>query len=201
MKKVYFTIIFLITSLAALNVQALESNAPAKVRTVNFKKCVEQSKVGKQEQASFEAIKKQMETVLVEKEKVLNEMAAKFEDPDFLDGLSAEAETELKRKFRALSQEFAQLQQQYVQALQQTNFKIVQKLTTAVSKAATEAAQKQKIDLVVNEENAAFFVSPNLDISSDVVSIMDQHLEKEEKAQDQQPTVTPQTTTPATQKK
>ena len=43
-----------------------------RIAVVNFKKCVEQSKQGKQEQSSFEAMKKQMESVLAEKEKSLN---------------------------------------------------------------------------------------------------------------------------------
>lgn len=176
MKKL-FLIICLGASLVG-NANAQEPNASVKIRTVNFKRCAEQSKIGKQEQVSFEAIKKQMETVLLDKEKALNEMAAKFEDVDFMDGLSTEAEVELKKKFRTQSQEFAQLQQQYVQALQQTNFKIIQKLSTAVAKAANEAAQKSKLDMVVNDE-VAFFASPSLDVTNEVVVIMDQQFEKE----------------------
>lgn len=180
--------LFCIMCLAAAlmgNANAQEPNSSVKIRTVNFKKCAEQSKIGKQEQTSFEAIKKQMETVLLEKEKSLNEMAAKFEDVDFMDGLSSEAEVELKRKFRAQSQEFAQLQQQYVQALQQTNFKIIQKLSSAVAKAANEVAQKSKVDMVVNDE-VAFFTAPSLDISSEVVTIMDLQFEREAKNPEQQ---------------
>lgn len=162
-----------------LQAQAAEpSPSPIKVRVVNFKKCAENSKLGKQEQTSFEAVKKQMENVLTEKEKVLNDMASKFEDPDYLDGLSPEAETEMKRKFRTLNQEYSQLQQQYIQALQQTNFKIVQKLSEAVSKAASVVAQQNRLDLVVNDETS-FFAAPNLDISNEIITIMDQQLEKE----------------------
>lgn len=40
-----------------------------KIGVVNFKRCVETSKLGKLEQANFEALKKQMESVLGEKEK------------------------------------------------------------------------------------------------------------------------------------
>lgn len=148
------------------------------IRTVNFKNCVEKSKMGKQEQSSFDALKKQMENVLTEKEKTLNEMASKFEDPDYLDSLSAEAETELKRKFRALNQELNQLQGQYYEALKQTNFKVIQQLTDTITKASSVIAHRENIDLVLNDESA-FFANPTLDISSRVVVIMDEIFEQE----------------------
>lgn len=165
--------------LTATTISQVEGSVDApKIRTVNFKACVEKSKLGKQEQATFEALKKQMENSLAEKEKALNEMAAKFEDPDYLDSLSADAETEIKRKFRHLNQEYTQLQSQYMQALQQTNFKVVQKLTENVTKAAAEVAKQESLDLILNDEGA-FFSSPTLDVSPKVVVIMDQTFDKE----------------------
>lgn len=166
-----------VAALAFLFCSAAPSQ-PAKVSTVNFKKCVETSKLGKQEQAAFEALKKQMESVLSEKEKTLNEMASKLEDPDYLDSLSPESETEMKRKFRSLSQEYSAVQQQYLQTLNQTNFKVVQKINDKVAEAASAVAKQSGIDLIVNDETI-FFGSPNLDITSQVVSMMDQNFDKE----------------------
>lgn len=172
-------VFLLIAALSVTTLSQVEGTADTpKIRIVNFKSCVEQSKLGKQEQSAFEATKKQMETSLSEKEKTLNEMAAKFEDPDYLDSLSAEAETEIKRKFRHLNQEYTQLQNQYMQALQQTNFKVVQKLTENVTKAAALVAKQENVDLILNEEGA-FFSSPALDISPKVVIAMDQMFDKE----------------------
>lgn len=148
-------------------------NKPVVIRTVNFKSCVENSKLGKQEQANFEALKKQMENILAEKEKTLNEIAEKFEDPDYLDSLSPEAETEIKRNFRHLNQELTQLQQQYYQALSQTNMKVVQKLTDVVNKAADTVAKQNGYDLILNEESY-FHSNPDLDVSSKIVVAMDQ---------------------------
>lgn len=150
------------------------------VRIVNFKTCVEQSKMGKHEQATFEGLKKQMESVLEEKEKVLNDHASKVNDPDYLDSLSAEAETDLKRKFRAMSQEIAQLQNQYYQALSQTNMKVLQKLNEVVVEASKKIAKEKNIDLILNEESA-FFYSSDLDISSEVVAFMDKNYSEQEK--------------------
>jgi outer membrane protein len=156
---------------------ANSSQAGLKVGIVSFKTCVEQSKLGKQEQANFEALKKQMESVLAEKEKTMNEMASKFNDADYLDSLSPEAETELKRKFRALNQEISQQQNQYMQTLQQTNFKVVQKMQEQVTKAAEIVAKNEKLDLVLNDEGS-FYNSPTLNISSKVIVLMDKEFDK-----------------------
>lgn len=156
------------------------ADKPTKIRVVNFKSCVEKSKIGKQEQGSFESLKKQMETVLEEKEKNLNELVSKLEDPNYLDSISAEAETELKRKFRALSQEMQAQQQQYMQTLQQANFAIVQKISETLNNATKVVAEKEKYDLVLNDESS-FFYNKDLDISDQVVVEMDKLFDKEAK--------------------
>lgn len=152
---------------------AAEANAQPRIAVVNFKQCVEQSKLGKQEQASFEALKKQAESMLQEREKALTEIAAKLDDSDYLDSLSNEAEAELKHKFRNLSQEMGQDQQRLYNALSQANFKIVQKLTEEVTKAAGEVAKKNGYDLVLNEESA-FYFGAKLDITAEVIKMLDE---------------------------
>lgn len=179
---------YMICSISAASVAAFllcsaapmgnNNSANLKVRIVNFKTCVEQSKTGKQEQAAFDALKKKMETSLEDKEKVLTDLATKMEDADYLDSLSPEAETELKRKFRALSQEYTQQQSQFFQALNQTNVKVIQKLNEIVAKAAHTVGQEQGIDLILNQE-ASFYNSDDLDISKDIVIVMDQMHSKE----------------------
>lgn len=147
-------------------------NKPLKVAVVNFKECVEKSKLGQKEQANFDALKKQMETVLLEKEKALNEIASKFNDIDYLDSLSPEAETKLKNEFRTLNTDFNQQQNQFYQALSQTNMKVVQKLNDAITKASSDFAKKNNIDIVFNDESC-FFVVPSLNISNEVTKILD----------------------------
>jgi outer membrane protein len=188
MKKIALVILCLVAFGTANAAPVGQGNVPSnpsnlKIRVLNFKRVAEQSKLGKKEQTSFEALKKQMESVLKEKEKVINEMASKFEDPDYLDSLSAEAETDMKRKFRALNQEFGQLQQQYLQTLQQTNFKVVQNLSEMVAKAATTLAQREKIDMILNDE-VGFFVNPSYDVSSQIISILDEMPEQETQTKD-----------------
>ncbi len=162
---------WLLLTLAAASFTA-DAYADMKIGVVNFKSCVEESKLGKQEQAAFEAMKKQLENVVEEKEKVLSDLANKLNNADELELMSPEAETELKRKFRALSQEMSQLQTQFYQTLNQANFQVVQKLSEIVTKAAEKVAADQKLDLILNDEGA-FFANKSLDVSSLVVKQMD----------------------------
>ncbi len=153
---------------------------------VNTKTIIEESKFGKQEQASFDSLRKQMENVLEEKEKELNEMANKFNDPDYLDTLSVEAETEIKRKFRTQTQEFQEKQNQFMQALQQANMKIMQQLGESIAKASAEIAKNMKLDAVFNYETT-FFAQDTLDISGEVIKVMDKQFELDQKAAKTEP--------------
>lgn len=163
----------LTTDLPAVETTSVPSNSQKglKIGVVNFKLAVEESKAGKQEQSNFENLKKQMESVLEEKEKGLNELAAKFNDPDYVDSLSAEAENELKHKFRVMNQDITQIQSQYYQTLNQANMKILQKLNDLVADAATKVAKEKGYDLVVNDESV-YFSQSILDITKPVIERM-----------------------------
>jgi outer membrane protein len=185
---------YILFTFSALTISALlcaaapatfEQSKPLRIAVVNFKKCVEKSKVGQKEQSNFDSSKKQMEKILEEKEKALADVATKFNDIDYLDSLSAEAEAELKRQYRTLTQEFSQQQQQFYQQLSQTNVVIIQKLQDKVVKASQEVSKKYQIDLVLNDE-VAFFSAPTLDVSDLVIQLLDE-TEKESDASKTQP--------------
>lgn len=169
---------FAVDAPAAAATTAFDQSKPLRIALVNFKTCVEKSKMGLKEQASFDAMKKQMEAILEEKEKALTEVATKFNDIDYLDSLSPDAEAELKRQFRTLNQEFSTQQGQFYQTLSQTNMLVVQKLTEAVTKACEEVAKNLKLDVILNEESC-FFADGKIDISLKVVEVLDRMFEKE----------------------
>lgn len=165
-------------SLAAIAVVSLSSAADTpKIGVINFKACFEGSKLGKQEQARFDEIKKQIETTIEAKEKELNDMAPKFSE-EYLDTLSPEAEAELKTKFKTLSQDLSQQQNQYYNMLNQANYQIVHQVNDAISQAAKKVAQAKGLELAVNEE-VCFYRSPSLDISKEIVLEMDSQFDKE----------------------
>lgn len=182
LKSLLLTAVLISTSAEAAEApkpSAFEQSKPLKIALTNFKTCVEKSKLGQKEQSAFDGMKKQMETILMEKEKALREVATKFNDMDYLDSLSQQAEAELKQQYRSLNQEFNQQQSQFYQTLSQTNMAIVQKLTEEVTSASQKVAKDNGIDIVLNEESA-FYTSPAIDISTLVVKVMDENFAKEE---------------------
>lgn len=148
------------------------SQGTLKIGVVNFKDVVEHSKYGKLEQSNFEMLKKQMESVLEDKEKTLTELSNKFNDPDYVDSLSSEAEQELKHKFRMVNQELGQIQAQYYQTLNQANMKVLQKLNELVAKAAANLAKESGLDLILNDDGG-FYYAPQLDVSKKIIAALD----------------------------
>jgi outer membrane protein len=175
-----------------------QSNRPEPVTTrasstrfgiVNTKRCLEESKLGKQEQANFEKMKKQMESVLQEKEVILEEVENKLNDDDYMDSISDEAAAELRNKRRSIRNEGTQLQNQYLHTLQQANGKIIQRLNEAISKASAAVAKEsstindeRSFDAILTDEACTYF-SPELDVSDQVIAKMNQIFEEEQKNQ------------------
>lgn len=178
MNKRYLSLFILA---ASLTTSAFAAEAPS-IGVVNFSNCVTDSKLGKQEQASFEALKNQMSGLLEDTEKQLNEISAKFNDPEYLDGLSPDAEEELKNKFRTLSEEMNRYQNQYYQVLNQANMKIIQTISTGINAASENVATKNKLKAVLNKD-ACFYFAPTLDVTNQVVSEMDKNYDQENKKQ------------------
>jgi outer membrane protein len=161
---------------------AFSADAGQNFGIVNFGTCVTDSKLGKQEQASFESLKKQMTSLLEDTEKQLNDLSAKFNDPEYLDGLSPEAEEDLKNKFRTLNEELGRYQNQYYQVMNQANMRIVQTLSTSINAASEKVAKDKKFSMVVNKD-ACFYYNPALDVTPLVVAEMDKNFAQESRKQ------------------
>jgi outer membrane protein len=142
------------------------------IGVIDFKACVEKSRTGKQEQTSFEEMKKKMDLSLQEKQKLLQEINAKLNDEDYTDSLSNEALAELKHKFRMMGQELAQQEEQCYQLLGQHNAQAIQKLQSLVEKAAEMVAKQEGLLMIQNRE-ACFYYAPQLDKTDLVVSQLD----------------------------
>lgn len=148
------------------------NEAKSSVGVVNFSSCVSDSKLGKQEQSSFESLKGQMTSLIEDTEKQLNEIAAKFNDAEYMDGLSPEGEEEMKVKFRALNEEMNRYQNQYYQVLQQANMKMIQTIGAGIQAASEKVAKDKKLNMVMSKE-ACFFAAPTLDVTNSVIAEMD----------------------------
>lgn len=148
---------------------------------VNFKSCVEKSKLGQQERNSLEALRKQMSEALEKSDRELSEIAHKLEDQDYLDGLSPAAEEELKTRFQSLNQELARAQNQYYQLLNQANYRMVQALHDAVSKAAEHVRLEHNLSLILSEDST-FASTSTLNVTDQVIVKMDQVFETDRSA-------------------
>lgn len=164
--------------------QPSAQNQSLRVGVVNTKKCLEQSKLGKQEQANFEKMKTQMETILQEKEKALEEVESKLNDDDYMDSVSEETASTLKNKRRSIRNEGMQLQSQYMQTLQQANMKIIQKLTEVIGKASAQVAQDtaagEPVDVILTDEACTYY-TPRFDVSDRIIVKMDAIFDAEQK--------------------
>lgn len=171
------------TAGASKEIITQNKNSPARFGVVNTKKCLEDSKLGKQEQANFEKMKKQMESVLQERESELMEIEAKLDDEDYMDSISDEAAAELRRKKRQIRTDGTQLQNQYMQSLQKTNMQIIQRLTDTMNKASKTIAEKtgaDSFDAIFTDEAFTFY-SPSLDVSNQVIEEMNKIFDEEQK--------------------
>jgi outer membrane protein len=168
MKKTIHTF-FLLLALSTAPLAAADEPA---IGIVNFAQCLSDSKEGKQQQASFEAMQKQIKTLLEDTEKQATELSANLNDPEFVDGLTREKEDELTAKLQALGQELDRQQKQYYQVLNQANMNVLHTMQGKINEASAEVAKEQKLLLVLNKE-ACFFTSPTFDVTKHVIDKMD----------------------------
>ncbi len=169
-----------VTILGLAATSAIAAETPV-IGVVNFAACVTDSKAGKKEQENMEAMRKQMSTMIENTEKEIREIATKFEDPEYLDSLSPKAEEELKTKFQSLQEDLNRYQNQFYQVLNHAQYQLVQKISSTISKAAEKIASQKHLDYVMNKE-ACFYIRPDLDVTSSVISEMDREFDLETRA-------------------
>jgi outer membrane protein len=173
MKKRYLVTAFI---LAGLQLCAAEQ----KVGIVNMENIFMETKLGKQEQASFETMRKQFATLLEDTEKQLRDLHEKLSDKDTLDGLSPEAEGEMKNKFAQLNDEMGRYQQQYSQFLQQGQHRLMQSIFGGITQASEKLAAAKGYTMILNKQ-MCFYSAPTLDVTADMVKEMDKNFEDEAK--------------------
>ena len=108
----------------------------------------------------------------------LKDLSTKFEDQDYLDGLSPEAQEEMNIKYKTLHEDLSKYQQQLYQILNQANYFFMQKMISNISKASEKIAKDKKIDLIINKE-ACFYNEEKMDITNLVIEDMNKNFDKE----------------------
>lgn len=158
-----------------------------KIGVLNTRRCLEESKLGKQERATLEKMKNQMETVLKDKEKAIHGIENKLRDEDYMDSISDDAERELRHKKKVLMEEGMELNRQFSDNLEMTNMKIMQTIIEAINKASKEVVQdlankNQNIEIILTSEACTFY-NPSNDLTDEVLAKMDATFEKDQKEQ------------------
>jgi len=155
-----------------------DEQAP-KIATASFKRCLEESKIGKDEQAKFEKMKREMEQSIERKEAELKEMAPKFSD-EYLDALTPEAEAELKKNFQELSQQVTQERNQYMYTLNQLDYQIVQKIYEKVVVLAKDVANQHQVSIIFDGDRC-LYRDEKLDLSDEIIAQLDAQFDLSQK--------------------
>lgn len=173
MKKIKFLLIALATITFA-------KDNSISIGIVNFAKCITDSQIGKNEQKNLENVKTQWDTLINETNEDLANINSKLENPEYLEGISPQTEEEMKMKKEMLTKDLKKYESQLYQVLNQTQFAIVQKMSTQINKASEELAKKNNLKIILNAETC-FYNIASLDITNDVIKILDANFEKENK--------------------
>lgn len=170
MKKIV-TILACILCSSSLFAQDAKNTNPS-FAIVSFADCIERSELGKKEQKAFEESKEQMRVILENMQKELEETSRKLQDPDFLDSIAGEEIENMKKKLQELGAEFSRNEAQYVQIVNQAKMKFFHMMSTSVSKAAKEIAEKKGFPLILDQD-VCFYFDPSINITEEVIKALD----------------------------
>lgn len=168
-------------ALVTFGIAPLAANESPFIGVVNLSTCLAESKSGKKEQENLESLRNQMASLIEGTEKELREISSKFEDTEYLDSLSPKAEEDLKIKYQTLQEDLSRYQNQFYQVLSHANYQMMQKVGTQISSASEKVAKQKKLDYVINKD-ACFYIHPDFDVTSQVISEMDKNFDLDARA-------------------
>ncbi len=188
MKKQIYFLAVLASTLFCL--PSLHAETPS-AGFVNFDTCILESKHGQHRTSAFHDAENKAKAVIADLEKQIQTLSDKLEDSEYLDGLSPEAEEELRSQLRMQSENLMRSQQQYYQGMNQARMQLIDSLRSCVQQACESVAKKHKLSMII-QKDSCFYYEPTQDITAEVVSEMDKNFEKENEGQqaatsDQQP--------------
>lgn len=157
-------------------------------KVVNTRNCFMNSKLGKQEQESFESLKNQKAALMEEKSKELEEVVKKLSDPTILDSMSPEAEQRTKDDYAKLSQELKGMYEECQQILYQKEMQIGQKLQSNIDKALEEMNKED--GCIILKSDACHYYPKELDITNMVVKKLDEKFDQITQTQKKTPNET-----------
>jgi outer membrane protein len=167
---------------ATLSLGAISAAEGTKIGVVDYSICMRDSKLGLNESEALEALAKQLHSFIDDTQKQMKEITDKFQDKDYVDGLSPEAEKDIKEKYMQLNNELQRYQQQYYQVLNNETNKVSQNVRNEINAAAEKIAVSKGLDLFVNKE-LCFYYAPTLEVTAEVIKEMDSAFDVAQKKQ------------------
>ncbi len=152
----------------------------ANAGVVQVDTCFKSTKYGVKENSEFDQARRFLESGLQAQGLELKAISEKLEDVDYMDSLSKEAEQELRMKMAQLNQEFHYARNVYFEKVQNAQAELQQRLLAQVNAAVSEVAKKKNLTLVVVKEQC-LFTGTKLDITDDVIKVMDKSFDANEK--------------------
>lgn len=173
MKKFFYSTSFIVLLSSSLFGNDVVATPTQRIGTVNLRRCVEESLLGKKEQNELESIKKRYTKSIGKLEEELTSIYNKLQDEEYMEGLSSTACDELKKEFDEKSAEYQALMGQFQQELSQKNTKCLQQLFAKVKDAANTVCKNENLDVVLNDE-AVLAISSSYDRTDAIIKILDE---------------------------
>lgn len=167
--------------LCATAAYAKEAPLPSPFGVVDFEKCIVESKQGQKEQENLKEVQEKMKKLMAEKEAEVTTISTNLENPEFIDGISPEAEQKLKQKMQVLQEEQELLQNQWFQMLQQANMRFYEEMSHHVKRASRVISKEKKIPFIF-QKTFCFSFPPEADMTPLVVQAMDKTFEDQNDA-------------------
>ena len=155
------------TSLIAVTPETQQAPSPS-YGIVNFNACLTDSKQGIKSRQTMEALNNKLVQSLGEIDKQLADIDSKLNDQNYRDGLSPQADEQLRQSHDKLTQERDAMRSSFSQQFSQTQMSLFQDLMDQVAVASKTIAQKKNLQVVFSGESVTYY-DPTLDVTPEIV--------------------------------
>jgi len=159
---------------------AKEKTASPAYGFAKYEFCITNSLQGKKERETLEKQHGEISKILKDLETQIHETERKRTDLDYLDTLSPQAIDELTTLHSHQIEEFRMTQGKFSQVLQQLQQQSMSIIQEQIKQAAAKVAIENQLDAVLSAE-ATFFAREDLDVTTQVIKVMDENFIAESK--------------------
>lgn len=150
------------------SLSSAEVKASSSFGVVNAQPCFTESKPALKTQQLIDSLVEKTNDTLKEFDQKVTELDGKLNDQHYLDGLTPEANKQLKQSYEKALQDRetarAQLQQQH----SQTHVSLVQDLIAKINLASEKVAKSKNLSIILSSDSITYF-DPSIDQTADIM--------------------------------